>query len=66
MNKTSKVLINKRLEFLSSVNDLFDISHQNFLIIMTVKEDKQFLIKRRENGLAGCMIGVDKSRTSIE
>lgn len=44
--KTSEVLINKHLEFSSSMYDLFDISHQNALIIMTIEEDKQFLIKQ--------------------
>lgn len=63
INKTSEVLINKRLEFSNSMNDLFDISHQNSLIIMTVEEDKQFLIKQREKGRTGCMIGIDKKET---
>lgn len=66
INKTSEVLINKRLEFSNSMNDLFDISHQNSLIIMTVEEDKQFLIKQREKGRTGCMIGIDKKRDNLE
>jgi len=66
INKTSAVLINKRLEFSSSMNDLFDISHNNALIIMTVEEDKLFLIKQREKGRTGCMIGIDKNGEKLE
>lgn len=65
-NKTSEVLTNKRSEFISSMNDLFDISHQNSLAMMTIEEDKQFLIKQREKGRTGCMIGIDKSRVNLE
>lgn len=48
------------------MNDLFDISHQNSLIIITVKEDKKFLIKQSKKRHAGCIIGINKSRTSIK
>jgi len=33
---------------------------------MTVEEDKQFLIKQREKGRTGCMIGIDKNRDNLE
>uniref|UniRef100_A0A8D8XUC3 Uncharacterized protein n=1 Tax=Cacopsylla melanoneura TaxID=428564 RepID=A0A8D8XUC3_9HEMI len=45
--------------FKSSLEDLFDIAHQDALAIMKVEEDKQFLLQQRQKGRPGSMIGVD-------
>ena len=65
-NKSSKIIETKRMEFRNNLDDLFDVAHQNALQTMNIEEDKQFLIKQREKGWPGSMIGVDRKRTSIE
>ena len=45
--------------FTISFNDLFDVSHQDALTLMNNDEDKQFLLKQREKGRQGAMIGLD-------
>lgn len=48
----------KRNEFSETIDDLFDIAHADALNIMRIEDDNQFLIKQREKGRPGCMIGV--------
>lgn len=45
--------------FIESLDDLFDIATSNALETIRIEEDKQFLIKQRQKGRPGCMIGVD-------
>ena len=63
MEKTAKRSISpaqsKKVEaFKSSLDDLFDIAHQDALI-NTNEEDRQFLLLQRQKGRPGCMGGVD-------
>lgn len=51
---------NKYQEFVDILINLFDIAKQNALITMTIEEDKIFLLKQREKGRPGSMIGVDQ------
>lgn len=44
--------------FKSSLDDLFDIAHQDALK-NTNEEDRQFLLLQRQKGRTGCMAGVD-------
>jgi len=62
----SEIIQNKRLEFSGSLDDLFDIAHQNALQIITIEDDKQFLVKQREKGRTGSLAGVDRKTTGIE
>lgn len=58
-NKQSDVVQNKLKAFASNLDDIFDIAHQDALTIMKSEEDKEFLIKQRQKGRPGSMIGLD-------
>lgn len=45
--------------FVEKMDDLFDISHANALELITIEEDKQFLISQKQKGRPGCMYGID-------
>lgn len=49
-----------------TLNDLFDVAHQDALEMISIEEDKQFLLGQRENGRRGVMAGVDVSLTKKE
>lgn len=49
----------RREEWKTSLNDLFDIAHNDALSLIKVEEDKQFLINQRLKGRPGSMLGVD-------
>ena len=46
-------------KFEQSLNDLFDVAHENAPNMMTIEEDKQFIMAQREKGRQRCMGGVD-------
>jgi hypothetical protein len=48
------------------MNDLFDIAHQDALTMIRIEEDKLFVVKQREKGRLGSMLGVDIKLTNIE
>lgn len=60
---TQKSLMNT---FEDNLNDLFDIAHSNALNTIKIHEDKLFLIKQREKGRHGCMMGKDSKLTGLE
>jgi hypothetical protein len=39
---------------------LFDIAHANALNLMTIEEDRAFLLAQREKGRPDSLIGIDK------
>ncbi|XP_050538877.1 uncharacterized protein LOC126904162 [Daktulosphaira vitifoliae] len=41
------------------LNDLFDIAQVDALNLMSLQEDKDFLLMQRQNGRPGIMLGVD-------
>lgn len=45
--------------FVDDFNNLFDIAHKDALTLITIVEDKQFLLAQREKGRRGCMSSVD-------
>lgn len=53
-------------EFKEKLNDLFDVSHSNALIMMKIEEDKKFLLMQREKGRPGCMLGTDRNLAKKE
>ncbi|XP_018787754.1 PREDICTED: uncharacterized protein LOC108968290 [Bactrocera latifrons] len=57
--RLSEVHKKKETDFLEKLEDLFDIEHANALSIITVEEDKQFLINQRLRGRPGFMYGID-------
>lgn len=67
-NKTRNTEIQKTHEkiFEEQLDDLFDIARTNALSLIKIEEDRQFLLKQREKGRLGCMLGTDMKLTSIE
>ncbi|KAF0712234.1 Uncharacterized protein FWK35_00027046 [Aphis craccivora] len=57
---------NREKEFEENLNDLFDIAHDDALILINLDEDKNFLIAQRKKGREGCMLGVDIKGTIAE
>lgn len=49
----------KQKTFHESLPDLLDIAHSNALTLMTIPEDKEFLLAQREKGRRGTMAGLD-------
>lgn len=64
--RTSKTHKNKEHIFESTLDDLFDIAHQNALETMKIDEDKQFLTMQRQKGRPGAMAGVDQNSIKAE
>ncbi|KAG0728799.1 hypothetical protein GWK47_031715 [Chionoecetes opilio] len=50
----------KQKTFQESLPDLLDIAHSDALTLMTIPEDEEFLLARREKGRRGSMAGLDK------
>lgn len=48
--KPSERLKQKQDLLVSTFDDLFDIAHANALELLTIEEDKQFLINQRKKG----------------
>ena len=49
----------REMEFFSRFDDLFDVAHANALNMMTIQEDKDFLLAQRKKGRQGSMVGTD-------
>lgn len=56
----------KEQKFCKSLNNLFDISHKNALILIKNEQDRQFLINQQKEGRIGSMLGVDKTLAMTE
>jgi hypothetical protein len=57
--KRSEGLREKENEWKEGLKELFDIAHANALEIITIPEDKEFLVAQREKGRRGKMGAVD-------
>lgn len=64
--KTSETVKNKFKQFVEKLDDLFDIAQQDALALMKSEEDKAFLVKQRQKGRPGSMIGVDLKLSRTE
>ncbi|GBN10564.1 hypothetical protein AVEN_102257-1 [Araneus ventricosus] len=45
--------------FISDLNNLFDIAHANALEIIKIEEDRKLSLSQREPGRRGCLMGID-------
>jgi len=52
--------------FVEELDDIFDIAHANALNTIKIEEDKQFLLKQRQKGRPGCMLGIDMRLTGVQ
>lgn len=57
--RSSEAQKKKEANFISKLEDLFDIAHANALNMISIEEDKQFLINQRKKGRPGSMYGID-------
>jgi hypothetical protein len=46
--------------FKAKLDDLFDLAHENALAMITITEDREFLLAQKEKGRRGYMSGWDK------
>ena len=53
-------------EFVCNLDDLLDISHLRALDMITIPEDRGFLLAQPEKGLGGSMVGMDAKLTATE
>jgi hypothetical protein len=64
--KLQDVFKRRREEFVSNLDNLFDIAHADALKLMNIEEDRMFLQRQREPGRAGHLGGVDKKMARKE
>lgn len=65
-NRSTVTQKRKESEFVSELDNLFDIAHANALNMIKISQDKEFLLAQREKGRRGSMLGVDKHLEQIE
>lgn len=65
-NRFSSTENNKRSIFSESLDDLFDIAHQDAMNLIKIKEDRSFLAAQREKGRRGSMVGADMKLANKE
>ncbi len=58
--RRSEPQVHKEEAFKELLPDLFDIAHANALDMISIQEDKDFLLAQREKGRRGYMAGIDK------
>ena len=59
VGRSSDVHKNNETDFVEKLEDLFDIAHADALSMITIEEDKQFLINQRLRGRPGFMYGIN-------
>jgi hypothetical protein len=57
--RKTKTQLEKEEAYCAHFEDLFDIAHANALNMITIQEDRDFLLAQREKGRRGTMAGVD-------
>jgi len=60
INRKSAREVANQEAFKASLDDLFDVAHQDAMKIITIEEDRHFLQAQREKGRRGTMVGVDR------
>ncbi|GBM66523.1 hypothetical protein AVEN_246925-1 [Araneus ventricosus] len=64
--KLQDVFKRRQHEFVSNLDNLFDIAHADALQLMKIEEDRMFLQRQREPGRPGYLVRVDKKLTDKE
>ncbi|GBN67383.1 hypothetical protein AVEN_211017-1 [Araneus ventricosus] len=59
-NRNTLTQKSKEGEFVSKLNNIFDIAHANALNMIKISQDKEFLLAQRGKGKRGSMLDVDK------
>lgn len=58
--RKSATQMEKNTQFVSKLDDLFDVSNANALDLMSNEEDRAFLIAQRQKGRTGSLLGIDQ------
>lgn len=66
VEKMGSAMKQKHDEFISNLDNLFDIAHTDALSMMRIEEDKEFLKQQRMNGRPGSMLGIDQNLAAKE
>ena len=61
VSRRSATNLSNQAKFQASLDELFDIAHQDAMSIIRIEEDWLFLLAQREKGRRGGMGGVDKA-----
>ena len=65
-NRTTETQKSKELAFSGKLENLFDIAHAEALQMITISEDRDFLLAQREEGRRGSMGGLDSTMAKKE
>ncbi|XP_076281674.1 uncharacterized protein LOC143219557 isoform X2 [Lasioglossum baleicum] len=65
-NRQNDLQRKREQEFIDSLEDLFDIAHANALEMISVEEDKIFLLQQREKRRIGSMASIDRKLVEKE
>ncbi|XP_076279088.1 uncharacterized protein LOC143208527 isoform X1 [Lasioglossum baleicum] len=66
VNRQNDLQRKREQEFIDSLEDLFDIAHANALEMISVEEDKIFLLQQREKRRIGSMASIDRKLVEKE
>lgn len=64
--RKSATQMEKNTQFLSKLDDLFDVASANALDLMSIEIDKAFLIAQRQKGRPGSLLGIDQKMIKKE
>lgn len=65
-HRKSEIQMHKNAQFISKLDDLFDIAHADVLNLISIEEDRAFLVAQRQKGRLGSLLGIDKNKCIIE
>lgn len=66
INRRSTTDLSNQAAFKESLDELFDVAHQDAMSIINIDEDRLFLQAQREKGRKGIMFGVDRKLAQKE
>lgn len=65
-HRKSEIQMHKNARFISKLDDLFDIAHADALNLISIEEDRAFLVAQRQKGRLGSLLGIDKNKCMKE
>lgn len=60
-HRKSEIQMHKNAQFISKLDYLFDIAHADALNLISIEEDRAFLVAQRQKGRLGSLLGIDKN-----
>jgi len=54
--------MHKNAQFISKLDDLFDITHADALDLISIEEDRAFLVAQRRKGRLESLLEIDKNK----